>query len=97
MHVPIISRILPVQKSNYYRSERKERRKVHEMLQSADRARERIARLEVELEWIGVREEEEDLRRQEDQLQSRVSDLSAFTSQVQSLDAKKTTIDEAIK
>lgn len=67
------------------------------MLQSADRARERIVKLELELQWIEVREEEEVLKAREDQLQSRVADLSAFTNQVQAIETKKTTIEDTIK
>lgn len=67
------------------------------MLQSADRARESIVKLELELQWIEVREEEEVLKAREDQLQSRVADLSAFTNQVQAIETKKTTIEDTIK
>lgn len=67
------------------------------MLQSADRAKERIAKLELELKWIDVREEEEALKIQEEQLESRVADLSAFTNEVQTIESKKATIQGTIQ
>ena len=71
--------------------------RVYEMLETAEKARERTLKLERELKWVAVREEEKELEKINAELQKRVSNLQKFTGDVTQLMEKKQTIEQSIQ
>lgn len=70
--------------------------RVYEMLETAERARERTQKLENELKWVAINQEEQELEKRNQELSTRVTSLEKFSSEVQELGSKKTVLEETI-
>lgn len=69
-------------KSKYFRGEFKEKMRVYEMLESAEKAKERTEKLEKELKWVAIQKEERAMEECDKELQRHTAKLQKFTNEV---------------
>lgn len=71
--------------------------RIFEMLETAERARERSIKLENELKWVEIQAEEKSLEKMNKELEKRVTKLNKFTGEVQELGTKKQALEQSIQ
>lgn len=71
--------------------------RVYEMLETAERAAERTVKLENELTWVAIQQEEKALEGLDKELNKRVASLTKFTGEVQELGTKKQALEQSIQ
>lgn len=71
--------------------------RIYEMLETAERARERTVKLEAELKWVAIQEEEKDLENLNKELEKRVKTLEKSSGEVEELNNKKNTLEQSIQ
>lgn len=71
--------------------------RIYEMLETAERARERTVSLENELKWVAVQEEEKNFEKFNKELEKRVTKLQRHTTEVQELGTKKQALEQSIQ
>lgn len=85
------------QKCKYFQGEYKERMRIYEMLDMAERAKERVVKLEHELKWVQIQNEEHELEGLNKELQKRVDTLDKATKEVESYGTKQQTMLQLIE
>lgn len=85
------------QKAKYFRSEYKERMRIYEMLETAERAKERTQKLTRELKWVAVQEQETELERRDKELKKRAENLMKASSEVEGDTSKQAFLEDRIK
>lgn len=71
--------------------------RIYEMLDTAERAKERVLKLEKELKWVKIQSEEHEIEDINKELQKRVDTLKKATSEVESYGAKQQTMLQLIE
>lgn len=71
--------------------------RIYEMLETAEKARERTIKLEKELKWVAIQKEEQNLAKLDNELEKRVTSLNKFTEEVQELNNQKETLEQSIR
>lgn len=71
--------------------------RIYEMLDTAERAKERVVKLEHELKWVQIQNEEHELEGLNKELQKRVDTLDKATKEVESYGTKQQTMLQLIE